>query len=211
MLHRRGGADSVATDQYNKDGHKKMKNAHESIPQDVLELINAAVIHAVNLAGEIKSTQDKPTEKNNFAKAEKVLYTYPKLKKIASDKEKYMDFEFHGRSSSVTKVSSGQPYKDREDIQDEILAKRASNYEKLLCDIEWIESILAAHEEEKGYVAVRMYYFNEDVNGQPRCDQEKYTWEDIAWEIGRDAKTVRRWRNEIVGSIAACLFGVKAI
>lgn len=151
---------------------------------------------------------DTITKTNLFKKTEKVLFLYPKLKRIAENKEKYMEIELHERSKSIVRAGQNIVHKERDEIMSEIKEERDERYAKLLHDIAWIESALSAHEHEKGYVVIRMYYFREDAKGNQLTGEEKNTFEDIANALYYDMRTIRRWRNRIVNSIGMCLFGV---
>ena len=70
-------------------------------------------------------------------------------------------------------------------------------------------------EGQKEFVVIRLYYFGEDISGNPRGDGKAATWEEVAAELEaagilKEIKTARRWRNKIVNDMAVCIFGIAA-
>ena len=73
---------------------------------------------------------------------------------------------------------------------------------------------ISLFEGHKEFVVIQLYYFGEDINGNPR-EGGTATWEEIAEELSdagilKEIKTARRWRNKIVNDMAVCVFGIPA-
>jgi hypothetical protein len=133
------------------------------------------------------------------------------LKRLISDKEKYIRVESKERSKSIVGINYDPSFKSKEDIIKEMERERESMFDKTLSELRRLEEVIELFKDRKEFIVVRMYYFNEDVDGNNRNeDEEKNTFMDIGIDLGIDEKTVRRWRNNIVNDIAVCLFGIEA-
>lgn len=195
-----------------------------ALPQNVLDIINAAVTQAVQQA--VKETAaavrsaappaaEKP-ERDYFRIMEKLLYSYPTLKRIVSDKAAYTRVEMRERSKSIVRFSPNTQWKDKDDVIDELEQEKAEEYDKTAKDFRKIERVIQEFKDRKEFVVVRLYYFKEHIDGAPHeADEEKVTWESIAFELEEagicsGVKTPSRWRNNIVNDMALCLFGIEA-
>ena len=90
-------------------------------------------------------------------------------------------------------------------------AQRAEMYRQTCAQFAQLDRVVQAFAGKKGFEVIRMYYFNETQMGAQRAeDAPRYTFAEIAFELGRDEKTVRRWRTDMVGDMAICLFGIPA-
>ncbi|WP_306568876.1 hypothetical protein [Faecalispora jeddahensis] len=199
-------------------------NENVVLSEDILKIINSAVSQAVSQA--VQQTKavlceapaaSVPAEtRNYFYIMEKLLYNYPALKKLISDKESYTKVDLQGRSNSVVRFNPNSSWKSQEDIQEEMERDKETRYNQTLSDFRRVEEVIDLFKHRKEFIVVRMYYFGEDAAGNARpAGAEQFTWEDIAFELSdigliRDAKSARRWRNKIVNDMAVCLFGIEA-
>ena len=99
---------------------------------------------------------------------------------------------------------------------EELERDKVKAYHRTRARFEEIDRVISLFADRKEFHVVRLYYFGEDAQGEPRpADAPPYTWDDIAEELGgmglvRDAKSARRWRNKIVNDMAVCMFGKPA-
>lgn len=187
-----------------------------ALPDNVLEIINAAVTQAVQQTREVMEAAPPPrmqaaSKKNYFVIMEKLLFNYPRIKRIIEDKAGYTKIDVQERSKSIVGFTLNATRKAREDILDEMERDKESEYNKTVKQFREVERVIQQFEEDKRFIVVRLYYFNEGINGTPRPPSAPpVTWEDVSIDIARDVKTVRRWRQTIVSDMATCLFGINA-
>lgn len=187
-----------------------------ALPQNVLDIISAAVTQAVQKAVQetaqaLKAEAPPAAERDYFKIMEKLLYSYPVLKRITSDKGAYTAVELRERSKSIVGFSLNAQWKSRDDVIDEMERDKEAEYDKTLKDFRRIERVILQFKDRKEFDVVRLYYFNQNLDGTPKPpDAPSATWEDVSIELEKETKTVRRWRNNIVNDMAICLFGIDA-
>ena len=89
----------------------------EQLPQNVLDIIAAAVAQATRQTVEV--LQQQAPERNYFKITEKLLYSYPTLKRIVSDKAAYTRVELQGRSG-VVRFNPNKALKSPDDILEDM-------------------------------------------------------------------------------------------
>jgi hypothetical protein len=181
----------------------------EVLPQSVLDIIAVAVTQAAQQTAAAMQRQEP--ERNYFKIMEKLLYSYPALKRIVSDKAGYTKVELRERSKSVVGFSFNSQWKSKDDVIDELEQEKEVEFDTTLKDFRRLDRVIQQFRERKEFIVVRMYYFNENADGTPKeVDAPQATWEDLSAEIGKEIKTLSRWRNNIVNDMAICLFGIDA-
>lgn len=208
----------MSTQRYEMSDKSKMLVAiiEKAVERAVKKGVEQADVTIVEQAVEraiVKGTEqaEEQHEKRHFAMAEKLLYAYPKLKKVIESRQEYLEGIYRERSKDFVSTMGAKAYKSREEILEEMQEDRESEYYKTIIAVRHIEAALKTCENEPGYRFVRMFYFNEDIDGNPRGYEKRCTWEEIAEVMKKDTKTVRRWRNQIVDQFAICIFGMDAI
>ena len=187
-----------------------------ALPQSVLDIINAAVTQAVQKAVEetaqaVKAEAPPAAARDYFKIMEKLLFSYPVLKRLVSDKEAYTAVELRERSKSLVRFSPNTQWKSHDDVIEEIERDKEAEYDKTQKDFRRIERVIQQFKDRKEFDVVRLYYFNQNLDGSPKPpDAPSATWEDVSIELEKETKTVRRWRNNIVNDMAICLFGIDA-
>lgn len=181
------------------------------LPKEILDLIALAVTQATQQTAEaLRSVQQSAPERNYFKIMEKLLYSYPTLKRIVSDKAAYTKVELQGRSG-VVRFNPNAAWKSQEDRLEELEQEKEAEFDTTLKDFRRLDRVIQQFRERKEFVVVRMYYFNESADGTPKAvDAPQATWEVLSEEIGKEIKTLSRWRNNIVNDMAICLFGFEA-
>jgi G3E family GTPase len=152
---------------------------------------------------------------DHYRIVEKLLYNYKRLETLVRNDEEYLTVEQHGKSKSVVVYApSGGAYRMEDEIAGDAARERLMSYERTAANFREVEKVIRLFRENKEFIVIRMYYFNEDATGaqrQPGVPQ--YTWEEIALELSergilKDEKTARRWRTNMINDIAVCMFGV---
>jgi len=183
----------------------------EALPQEILDIIALAVAQAAQQTAEaLRSEQQAAPQRNYFKIMEKLLYSYPTLKRIVSDKAEYTKVEWQGRSG-VVRFNPNATWKSQEDRIEELERDKEAEYDLTTKEFRRIDRVVRAFEDRKEFVVIRMYYFNENADGTPRAaDAPEITWEEIEEALDKGVKTLGRWRNNIVNDMAICLFGIDA-
>lgn len=155
---------------------------------------------------------------NYFKAMENLLYNYKKLAALVADEEAYCEVEYHaGKKTFAATPSSGGYYQQRTeaDIIDELQEEKRKQFQKTKYGFESLDKAIRLFEAHKEFAVIRLYYFGEDINGDPRAGGKAATWEEVAFELEeagilKEIKTARRWRNKIVNDMAVCVFGIPA-
>ena len=124
-------------------------------------------------------------------------------------------FEPIEKSHSISVAPpTGSGVMDRVDLYDEYVASRRASYERTKARYDEIDAIVRRFQDREEFIVIRMYYFNEDVNGQDRGEGVKpYTFDEISAEleaigIDRSERSLRTWRTKLVQDMTVLLFGV---
>jgi hypothetical protein len=185
-----------------------------TLPQNVLEIINMAVQQAVKQTKEeLKATAPPAAEpeRDYFKIMENLLYSYPTLKRIVSDKAAYTKVELKERSKSVVGFNYNATRKSHDDIIDELERDKEEEFGKTLKDFRRIERVILQFKDRKEFDVIRIYYFGESKVGTQKPEgSPAVTWDDVSFELEKDVKTLRRWRANLVNDMAICLFGIEA-
>lgn len=154
---------------------------------------------------------------NYFKATETLLYNFKKLAALVADEEGYCEVEYHAGRSTFAAAPKAQGYvqrKTEEEIVEEMRDEKRRQYNETKFGFEKLKRAIALFEGQKEFVVIRLYYFGEDINGNPR-DGGTATWEEVAGELEgagilKEIKTARRWRNKIVNDMSVCIFGIAA-
>ena len=104
--------------------------------------------------------------------------------------------------------------KTEAEIVEEMREEKQKQFKETKSGFDSLTRAISLFEGHKEFVVIRLYYFGEDINGNPR-EGGTATWEEIAEELSdagilKEIKTARRWRNKIVNDMAVCVFGIPA-
>jgi hypothetical protein len=155
---------------------------------------------------------------NYFKAMESLLYNYKKLEALVADEEAYCEVEYHAGKKTFAAMPTSKGYfqqKTEADIIEELQEERRKQFQKTKYGFESLKKAIRLFENQKEFAVIRLYYFGEDINGNPRAGGKAATWEEVANELEeagllKEIKTARRWRNKIVNDMAVCVFGVPA-
>lgn len=186
------------------DGKKKL-----SAREQIAALIDAAVTATVKEMQRLDWMQ-----KDFYRTTEKLLFAYPRLKRICEDPEQYGFFPSGKAHDIIVMPPSGSGIVDKVDITQAYIDARLKSYVRTVTRFTELDAVVRLYDNQPRFRLIRMYYFNEDVNGNDRGDNAKrYTWLDIEielTEIGINAteSTLRHWRNDYVREMTVLLFGI---
>lgn len=191
--------------------------AHMTKKQTELsEELREAVFEAAR-AGAAEAYTQNTGYVNYFKAMETLLYNYKKLAALVADEEAYCEVEYHaGRKTfSTTPQAKGFIQRKTEaEIVEEMREEKQKQFKETKSGFDSLARAISLFEGHKEFVVIRLYYFGEDINGNPR-EGGTATWEEIAEELSdagilKEIKTARRWRNKIVNDMAVCVFGIPA-
>lgn len=191
--------------------------AHMTKKQTELsEELREAVFEAAR-AGAAEAYTQNTGYVNYFKAMETLLYNYKKLAALVADEEAYCEVEYHaGRKTfSTTPQAKGFIQRKTEaEIVEEMREEKQKQFKETKSGFDSLTRAISLFEGHKEFVVIRLYYFGEDINGNPR-EGGTATWEEIAEELSdagvlKEIKTARRWRNKIVNDMAVCVFGIPA-
>lgn len=179
--------------------------------QSVKDIIREAAREG---ARETVNLQRQQRNQNLYRTTERLLRNYKAYQKLVTDLEGY-GFEPIGKSRSISVAPPpGSGMTDRVDLYDEHVAARRASYERTKARYDEIDAVVRQFQDREEFIVIRMYYFNEDVNGQDRGEGVKpYTFDEISAEleaigIDRSERSLRTWRTKLVQDMTVLLFGV---
>ena len=183
---------------------------------DLPEELREAVFEAAR-AGAAEAYTQNTGYVNYFKAMETLLYNYKKLAALVADEEAYCEVEYHaGRKTfSTTPQAKGFTQRKTEaEIVEEMREEKQKQFKETKSGFDSLTRAISLFKGHKEFVVIRLYYFGEDINGNPR-EGGTATWEEIAEELSdagilKEIKTARRWRNKIVNDMAVCVFGIAA-
>ena len=183
--------------------------------EDFRELIDeAARTAALSAAAAIRRTGTGGV--NYFKAMESLLWNYKRLEQLVDQPEVYMESWVQHRSKSIV-IMGGHGSGDGgmqtdEDLLEALVSARRESYKETCARFQEISAVVTIFREEPEWPVVGMYYMNEDRYGLDRdpVKDPKWTWESIAFELGINEKTARRWRSKMVRNMSVVMFGVPA-
>lgn len=152
---------------------------------------------------------------NYYRKTELLLKVYPKLKHLHDHPERYKFLPTdHSHDISVV-PAPGTGYRDSDAILDEYIARRKRSFVRTLTRFYALHDVIMLEREDPHFIAVAMYYLNEDEHGNDRGPEApRLSWDEICERltdagIYTTTETLRRWRTEIVREMTVLIFGVE--
>ena len=186
-----------------------------ALPEDVQAVIALTASTAAEETA-LKFVTDGIGGKVNYYRImERLLYNYKRLQALVEDEEAYMQADVQGHSNSLVKYNhNGGANKSADDIAEELAEEKAKSYARTRANFREVARVVELFKSRKEFAVIRMYYFGENVSGEPHAG-EQYTWEEIAEELAamgilKDVKTARRWRSKLINDMSVCMFGKAA-
>ena len=167
---------------------------------ELSEELREAVFEAAR-AGAAEAYTQNTGYVNYFKAMETLLYNYKKLAALVADEEAYCEVEYHaGRKTfSTTPQAKGFIQRKTEaEIVEEMREEKQKQFKETKSGFDSLTRAISLFEGHKEFVVIRLYYFGEDINGNPR-EGGTATWEEIAEELSdagilKEIMTARRWR-----------------
>jgi hypothetical protein len=186
-------------------------------PKELPEELREAVFEAAR-AGAAEAYTQNTGYVNYFKAMETLLYNYKTLAALVADEEQYCEVEYHkGRKtfSAAPQAKGFVQSKTEAEIVEEMQEEKRKQFKETKSGFESLTRAISLFAGQKEFVVIRLYYFGEDINGDPREGGKAATWEEITEELAeagilKEIKTARRWRNKIVNDMAVCVFGIPA-
>ena len=183
---------------------------------ELSEELREAVFEAAR-AGAAEAYTQNTGYVNYFKAMETLLYNYKKLAALVADEEAYCEVEHHAGRKTFSTTPQAKGFiqgKTEAEIVEEMREEKQKQFKETKSGFDSLTRAISLFEGHKEFVVIRLYYFGEDINGNPR-EGGTATWEEIAEELSdagilKEIKTARRWRNKIVNDMAVCVFGIPA-
>ena len=165
-------------------------------------------------AREVLNLERQRRSTNLYGAMERLLRAYPKLKRMRDHPEEY-GFLPVGRSKGISVAPApGSGVRDPIEALEEHIDSRATSYDRTVGRFLEIDSVVRMFMDRPEFIVIRMYYWNEDVDGNPLGDDvPRWSMNGIQEAlsrigIDRDIRTIRRWRSRIVQEMTVLMFGV---
>lgn len=164
-------------------------------------------------AEKVVAAQWRARNVNLYRSMERLLRLYKKYRYTAEHPDEFQ-FWPEGKSKDISVAPPpGSGMVDRLELTENYVRAKARAFEAQVISWHMADSVIRQFMDKPEFVIIRMFYFNEDANGQDRGDAKPYTFEDIsealaAAGIERSERTLRSWRTKLVQDMTVLLFGV---
>lgn len=193
---------------------KRLDTAANEQPQPKKKTKEQLYIDEAAKAGarEVLYLQAQQRNINLYRAMERLLRGFAHRVRIAEHPEEF-DFFKTGRSKDISVAPPpGTGVVDKIEAAEMFTEARKKAYEVEMYKLQQTYYAIAPFEDKPEFIVIRMYYFNEDVNGKPRGDAKPYTFAEIAEEleavgIQRSEKILRKWRTKIVQDMTVQMWG----
>lgn len=165
-------------------------------------------------AKRVLGLQKQMKEISRYRAMERLLRSYPTLRRWAEHPEDYDFFPREKAKDISIAPPKGAGVRDKVDITEEHIEARKRAYERTMTHYYELLPIIREYEDKEEFIVIRMVYFNEDRFGHDRGDAKRYSWGEIMDElsmmgIDRSERTVRSWRTRLVQDMTVLLFGAE--
>ncbi len=163
-------------------------------------------------AREVVNLQRQQRDINLYRAMERLLRAYPDRLLMLEHPD---DFEFFpvGRSKDISIAPPpGTGVVDKIVTAELFVEARKRAFENEMMLLIQTADVMKPYQNKPEFIVVRMYYFNEDANGNSRGDAKPYTFTEIAEAleavgIQRSEKMLRKWRTKLVQNMTVLMFG----
>lgn len=152
---------------------------------------------------------------NRYRTMEWLLREYKKHRFLMEHPEEFEFFPI-GKSKDISIAPpKGSGVVDRIDLTETYVEGRKDAFKMHVAGWYMADRIIPRFEDREEFIAIRMFYFNEDAAGADRGpNARRYSFEDISEElakigISRTPRTLRNWRTKLVQEMTVLLFGVE--
>lgn len=163
---------------------------------------------ALALRGQVRTA-------NLYRATERLLRSYPRFRYWEEHPEEYGFFPAEKSKDISVAPPPGAGVRDRVEIWESYVAARQASFERTMGRYYDIKAVVDSFSDRPEFVVIRMYYFNETIDGRTREREEgRYSFGDIADELAvigieRSETTLRSWRSQLVQDMTVMLFGLE--
>lgn len=151
---------------------------------------------------------------NHYRAMEDLLRAYKKSRQWEEHPEEYGFFP-SGKSHDISVAPPpGLGLRDTVEVNELFVQSRQMSFIRSLARFNDLNAVVKLFADKPEFIVIRMYYFNEDANGQDRGDTAKpYTFDEISDALAsigieRSARSLRTWRTRLVRDMTVMMFGV---
>lgn len=156
-------------------------------------------------ARKVLQFQRRQRNLNLYRTTERLLRNYKAYQHLVDD----YSFEPVAKSHDISVAPPpGSGTRDKLDLYEEHVSARRASYERTKARFDEIDAVIRQFADREGFLVIRMYYFNEDAEGNDRGDQKPYTFDEISELLQKSVRTIRTWRTKLVQDMTVLLFGV---
>lgn len=181
--------------------------------------ISKADVKRAALDGALKALHITPEQyrrmsANYYKKTEGLLRAYRAIKHLHDNPEEYQFFPVeHSHDISVA-PPKGTTYREKADLIEAHVERRKRSFVKTMTAFFCIRAAILSEVNRPEFIAVAMYYLNQDEHGNDRGDNApRLTWEEISERLENvgiyaSARALSGWRNKIIREMTVLIFGV---
>ena len=169
-----------------------------------------AVFDALHIPPEKRKLLTKPY----YKRTEGLLMAYNKIKRFYEHPEEYQFFPVEHSHDIIMAPPKGTIYQDKADLVEAHVERRKRSFVKTMTAFFCIRAAILSEMNRPEFIAVAMYYLNQDEYGNDRGDNApRLTWEEISERLENvgiyaSARALSGWRNKIVREMTVLIFGV---
>lgn len=194
-------------DKKQKPADKEQKAKKKSLEEYIDEAAQKSAEKVLHL-------QRKERNCNHYRAMEDLLRAYKHTKRWDEHPEEYGFFPT-GKSHDISVAPPpGLGLRDKVEINELFVQSKQLSFVRSMARFNELDAVIKLFQDKPEFVVVRMYYFNENANGEDRGDAKPYTFEEIAEElktigITRSVRALRLWRTKLVREMTVMMFGVE--
>lgn len=150
---------------------------------------------------------------NHYRAMEHLLRAYKKMKLWEEHPEEYGFFPT-GKSHDISVAPPpGLGIRDKVEVNELFVQSKELSFVRTMARFGELEAVIKTFENREDFLIIRMYYFNEDENGNDRGDAKPYTFTEIVDALSylgveMSEKTCRYRRTKLVREMTVLMFGV---
>lgn len=159
--------------------------------------------------------QQQPPTTNYYRSMERLLRAYKKTKFLKEHPEDYGFFPT-GKSHDISVAPPpGLGLRDKVEANELFVQSRETSFIRTMSRFMELEAVIKLFEDRLEFIIIRMYYFNEDENGEDRPrDAKPYSFMEISDQLQNigiewSERACRYRRTNLVRDMTVMMFGVE--
>lgn len=155
----------------------------------------------------------KEAKPNHYQAMEDLLHAYPVRVRMMEHPEEFEFFRVDRSKDISIAPPPGSGVIDKIESAEMFVESRKRAYEHEIFRLHETEYAMAPFRNRPEFNVIRLFYLNEDAQGNYRgADAKHLTWDEIAAEmesigIQRSITVLRRWRSSLVREMTIMMFG----